>query len=251
MAGRTRLDELTERARRTIAAQAPLLAGAAAPAGPPAEAADQRTSQSTVASDQPTNQPAARSTTGMATVPLVPLAADPGSTGNWRVVLGLDPGTAITGYGVVVATFDGRGAETYRPLGYGVLETPAGEPMPKRLLMLHRKVADLVRAYRPSEAAVEQLFFGRNTTTAITVGQARGVLLLSLAEAGIPVSEYSPAEVKHTMAGFGRADKTQMQRMVTALLGLESIPRPDDAADALALALCHLRLSRMRSLGIR
>ena len=136
-------------------------------------------------------------------------------------------------------------------VAYGTLTTPAGEPMERRLLTLYSGLRDLLRTYRPSHAAVEQLFFGRNVTTAVTVGQARGVALLAAAEFGLAVSEYKPAEIKFTVAGFGKADKPQMQRMVQALLGLDRIPKPDDAADALAVALCHLRHAHVRSLGFR
>ena len=123
--------------------------------------------------------------------------------------------------------------------------------MHQRLHALYDQLTELVQTHRPGAAAVERLFFGRNTTTAISVGQARGVALLVAAQAGIPVAEYTAAEVKHATAGFGRAEKVQMQRMMQALLGLDSIPTPDDAADALAIALCHLRFGRLRAAGIR
>ncbi|MBI3971058.1 MAG: crossover junction endodeoxyribonuclease RuvC [Chloroflexi bacterium] len=165
------------------------------------------------------------------------------------MVLGIDPGTATTGYGLVRGTLDGDGA--FEAVAYGVIETPAGEPMPERLLLLFQRLREIIREHRPTQAAVEKLFFGRNTTTAISVGQARGVALVAIAEAGLPVTEYTAVEVKHAMAGFGRADKTQMQRMMQALLGLETVPSPDDAADALAIALCHLRLGRIRAIGLR
>jgi crossover junction endodeoxyribonuclease RuvC len=123
--------------------------------------------------------------------------------------------------------------------------------MPLRLLAIYRRLRELIAEHRPSQVAVEQLFFGRNTTTAISVGQARGVALLAVGEAGLPATEYTPLEVKHAIAGFGRADKHQMQRMMQTLLGLPTLPQPDDAADALAIALCHARLSRVRALGLR
>ncbi len=175
--------------------------------------------------------------------------AQPGSAGEPRIVLGIDPGTATTGYGFIRA-MPGED-DAFEVVDYGVVTTPAGEPMASRLLLLHRELRRLIAAYRPAEAAVERLFFGRNTTTAITVGQARGVALLALAEAGLPVAEYTPAEVKQAMAGFGRAGKSQMQRIMQALLRLPEPPQPDDAADALAIALCHLRLARLRALGLR
>ena len=168
------------------------------------------------------------------------------------VVLGIDPGTATTGYGFVRERGASSGpGQRCVALAYGVVETPADDPMPRRLLTLFLALRALIAEHRPTEAAVEKLFFGRNITTAISVGQARGVVLLALAEAGVTVSEYTPAEVKQSMAGFGRAEKGQMQRMTQTFLDLPEIPTPDDAADALAIALCHTRLSRLRSLGLR
>lgn len=148
------------------------------------------------------------------------------------IAVGIDPGTARLGYGVI----DEEGPHA---LAYGVVETPAGLPMPERLLLLFDGVSTLLAEHRPDALAVEQLFFARNTTTAMAVGQARGVVLLAAARAGLPVAEYTPAEVKQAVVGYGRADKGQMQEMVRLLLGLERVPHPDDAADALAVALCH------------
>jgi crossover junction endodeoxyribonuclease RuvC len=180
--------------------------------------------------------------------PDAPDARDVGDAGG-PVCLGIDPGTATTGYGFVRQLPGGEGA--YRVLAYGVVETVPEEPMPRRLLLLYRALGRLIAEHRPAEAAVERLFFGRNTTTAISVGQARGVVLLAMAEAGVPVAEYTPAEVKQALAGFGRAQKAQMQRMTQALLDLPQMPHPDDAADALAIAICHLRLGRLRAAGLR
>jgi len=111
--------------------------------------------------------------------------------------------------------------------------------MPERLVILHDSVAKLLETHSPDELAVEQLFFARNVTTAIAVGQARGVVLLAAAQHGIPVAEYSPSEIKNAIVGYGKADKRQMQEMVRIMLSLPEIPQPDDAADALAVALCH------------
>ncbi len=182
---RSRLDELTERARKTLAR---------------------------------TGQPQAVETVpGLP--PLPPVPALPGVPVRPRrdeerprrqVVLGIDPGIGTTGYAIV------------------------------RSLPGHS-----------GESGLDQLFFGKNVTTAVVVGQARGVALLAVAEAGLPVSEYKPAEIKQTVAGFGRADKAQLQRMVQRLLSLDDVPRPDDAADALAIAICHLRYSRARAMGLR
>ena len=151
------------------------------------------------------------------------------------IALGIDPGTARMGYGVVVAGSELRAVE------YGVVETRPDRPMPERLVILFDRLGELLEAHRPDVVAVEQLFFARNVTTAIAVGQARGVVLLAAARAGVPVVEYAPTEVKQAVVGFGRADKEQMQEMVRILLGLEHPPDPDDAADALAVALCHLQ----------
>jgi crossover junction endodeoxyribonuclease RuvC len=145
-------------------------------------------------------------------------------------VMGIDPGMARLGYGVL----DADGARVV-PVAWGTVETRPG-PMPDRLLVLFNQLEELVARWRPRAAAVEQLFFGQNTTTAIAVGQARGIALLVLARAGVPVLEPTPATVKQAVAGWGKADKQQVQAMVTRLLGLHAPPRPDDAADALAVA---------------
>ncbi|CAA9547216.1 MAG: RuvC [uncultured Thermomicrobiales bacterium] len=149
------------------------------------------------------------------------------------IVLGVDPGTALLGFGIIE---DGP-----RPVlrDFGALATEPGAPMPDRLSYLFDAVTGLIRDHRPEILAIEQLFFARNVTTAIAVGQARGVVLLAAARSGVTVAEYSPSEVKHAIAGYGKADKKQMQEMVRIILGLDAIPRPDDAADALAIALCH------------
>lgn len=159
------------------------------------------------------------------------------------VVLGIDPGTATTGYGFI------RDADTGPALlTYGAILTPAGAPMPQRLRALFRELNQLLLLHRPDAAAVEKLFFQRNVSTAMTVGQARGVALLALAEAAVPVGEYTPNEVKQAVAGYGSADKPQMQQMVRAILNLPEVPKPDDAADALAVAICHLHSMKLKSL---
>ena len=160
-------------------------------------------------------------------------------------ILGLDPGTAITGYGVIDLLPGGD----VRVVAYGVLRTPARQPLPQRLRQLYNALQDLLTLHRPAEAAVEKLFFQRNVTTAMAVGQARGVALLALAQHDIPVAEYAPNEVKEAVTGYGSADKQQVQRMVQALLGLAERPRPDDAADALAVALCHAQHARFAALS--
>jgi crossover junction endodeoxyribonuclease RuvC len=131
---------------------------------------------------------------------------------------------------------------------FGVIVTPAEMPMPERLLALYRRIKEIILLHHPQSGAVEKLFFQRNVRTALSVGQGRGVVLVALAEAGVPVMEYTPLEVKQAIAGYGGADKNQVQQMVRALLGLAEVPQPDDAADALAVAICHLHSARVRAL---
>ena len=161
------------------------------------------------------------------------------------VVIGIDPGTALTGYGLVQEKEDGG----LKVLDYGVIQTPSGQLMPERLLELHRQLSEIILLHRPENGAVEKLFFQRNVRTALSVGQARGVVLLALAQAGLAVAEYTPLEVKLAVAGYGGADKKQVQLMVKALLELDELPQPDDAADALAIAICHIHSARLRSLS--
>ncbi len=149
------------------------------------------------------------------------------------IVLGIDPGTAMTGYGLVERT-----GSRLRAVDYGCLETPAGMPLPERLLLIQDGLIDLIESHRPDLVAVERLFFNKNVQTAFAVGQARGVALLTAARYGLPVYEYGPHEVKLAVTGYGRAEKVQVQRMVQVVLGMATLPRPDDAADALAIAIC-------------
>ncbi|MGD1993739.1 MAG: crossover junction endodeoxyribonuclease RuvC [Anaerolineae bacterium] len=158
-------------------------------------------------------------------------------------VLGIDPGTATTGYGVVEETEAGLQALTY-----GTVTTTPDLPMAKRLQVIHRELTQVAKDWQADVAAVEEIFFSVNVRTAMSVGQARGVAMLAMADAGLPVSEYSPSAVKQALTGYGRADKRQMQEMVRMLLGLSEIPRPDDAADALAVAVCHIHSATLRSL---
>ena len=159
------------------------------------------------------------------------------------LVLGIDPGTAITGYGLVREDDEGQAL-----VGYGVITTPAGQPLPERLQTIYRGLADVIREHQPEQAAVEELFFSRNVRTALSVGHARGVVLLALADAGLQVYEYKPLEVKQAITGYGGADKQQVQEMVRMLLDLERVPQPDDAADAVAVAVCHIHSARMAAL---
>ncbi len=149
------------------------------------------------------------------------------------IVLGIDPGTAATGYGIVE-----RSGSKLRVIDYGCLETLSTQTLPVRLLEIHRAVTELIVTHKPAQIGVERLFFNRNVQTAFAVGQARGVVLLAAAEHGLPVFEYGPHEVKLAVTGYGRADKMQVQRMVQMVLGMAILPRPDDAADALAVAIC-------------
>ena len=149
------------------------------------------------------------------------------------IVLGIDPGTAMTGYGVVE-----RSGSALRLIEYGCLETPAADPLPQRLLTIHNALEALIVAHNPDLVGVERLFFNKNVMTAFAVGQARGVALLVAAQHGLPVVEFGPHEVKVAVTGYGRASKEQVQKMVQALLGMTMLPRPDDAADALAVAIC-------------
>ncbi|HEX8025623.1 MAG TPA: crossover junction endodeoxyribonuclease RuvC [Candidatus Limnocylindrales bacterium] len=148
------------------------------------------------------------------------------------IVLGIDPGTAMLGYGIVE-----RSGSRLRMVDVGCLETSASDTLPARLLQIHRVVTDLIELHRPDLLAVERLFFSKNAQTAFAVGQARGVVLLAGAAAGLPVREATPNEVKTAVTGYGAADKEQVGRMVATVLGLKAVPRPDDAADALAVAI--------------
>jgi crossover junction endodeoxyribonuclease RuvC len=159
------------------------------------------------------------------------------------LVLGIDPGLATTGYGLVEG--DGQRLEL---VAYGVVRTPAKTPIARRLLQLHDELAEILREYRPDEAAVEELFFSTNARTAIVVGEARGVVILTLAEAGLPIAEYTPLQVKQAITGYGQADKAQVQQMVSLLLNLRYVPQPDDAADALAISVCHHHSAKLAAL---
>lgn len=159
-------------------------------------------------------------------------------------VLGIDPGLATMGYGVV----EGDGDDLV-VLAYGVITTEAGNLLPDRLLCAFRDLSELVHRWQPQGAAVEELFFSKNVRTALTVGHARGVALLCLANAGVPVHEYKPAQVKEAVTGYGAAPKHQVQMMVQQLLKMSELPKPDDAADALAIAICHLHCARWQTLS--
>lgn len=157
------------------------------------------------------------------------------------LLMGIDPGTASTGYAVLRSAPEGDDL-----IEYGVLSTSPDLALPERLSSLFAQLQSLLESHAPQEVAVEALFFNRNSRTALAVGQARGVVLLACAQAGARLAEYTPPQVKQAVAGYGAADKGQVQRMLAALLGLPDLPRPDDAADAIAVALCHAATLRFR-----
>ena len=157
-----------------------------------------------------------------------------------RVVLGIDPGTAITEYGLIQENENGDLVW----LSHGVIKTPSDWDEPKRLLHLYLELKKIITDNHPDSCAVEKLFFQKNVKTALSVGQGRGAALIAVAEAALPVEEYTPLAVKQAVVGYGKADKNQVQQMVKILLGLDELPQPDDAADALAVAICHLHTSR-------
>ncbi len=152
------------------------------------------------------------------------------------LVLGIDPGLAITGYGFIKT--DQR--NQYTCIDYGVIRTDAGLADPDRLIVIFDALTDLIQRYGPETSSVEKLFFQKNVKTALSVGQARGVVMLALAQANLPIHEYTPNEIKQTICGYGNAGKRQIQRMVQTLLNLVDLPKPDDAADALAVGICHI-----------
>lgn len=149
-------------------------------------------------------------------------------------ILGIDPGVAIVGYGVI--EYKGN---VFKVIDYGKITTPAHTPLPKRLKMVYDGMTELVNTFNPDVVAMEELFFNTNVTTAIAVGHARGVLVLGAENAGVPVAEYTPLQIKQAVTGYGRADKNQVQQMVKMFLNLSEVPKPDDTADALAVAICH------------
>ena len=151
-------------------------------------------------------------------------------------ILVIDPGYGITGFGIVDAQ-----RSSYRLLQYGAITTPAGTDFPLRLEMIYNDMTRLLQVSTPEAVAIEELFFGQNVTTGIGVAQSRGVILLAVQQAGIPIFQYKPMQVKQAVVGYGNATKHQVQDMTRRLLHLNSIPKPDDAADAIAIALCHAR----------
>ena len=155
-------------------------------------------------------------------------------------ILGIDPGFAIVGYGVI----DYENGK-YKTVDYGKITTPAGMDMPLRLKEVYDGVLRLIEMYKPDVLAIEELFFNTNVKTAIAVGHARGVIVLAAANSGIKINEYTPLQIKQAVVGYGRADKNQVQQMVKLFLGLKEVPKPDDTADALAVAICHANSSSL------
>lgn len=157
--------------------------------------------------------------------------------------IGIDPGTAITGWGVI----EGEGQHLVM-VACGAITTTAGTPLPRRLQIIYRELTQIIGQWQPETAAIEELFFSKNAKTALAVGHGRGAAMLALANAELPITEYKPLEVKQAITGYGGADKQQIQQMVKLLLGLDQAPRPDDVADALAVAICHLHSARLKLL---
>ena len=162
---------------------------------------------------------------------------------NKMIIIGIDPGYAIVGIGVVEYV-----GNKFRTLEYNAITTPAGRPTVERLKKIYTEMTMYIDKYKPDAVAIEELFFNSNQKTAINVAQARGVLLVAVANKNVPISEYTPLQVKQSVTGYGRADKKQIQSMVKMILGLNVIPKPDDAADALALAICHAHSNKMNNM---
>ncbi|MGE5405915.1 MAG: crossover junction endodeoxyribonuclease RuvC [Candidatus Saccharibacteria bacterium] len=156
------------------------------------------------------------------------------------LVLGIDPGTATTGFGVVV-----KENSLIKPVDFGVIKTSPKTDLAFRLLDIHRAVLQIIEKHRPQALAIEELFFARNTKSAFAVCQARGGVILTAAQCGLPVFEYTPLQVKQAVVGYGQAEKNQVQQMVKRLLKMDTIVKPDDAADALAIAICHINSYRL------
>lgn len=159
------------------------------------------------------------------------------------IILGLDPGTATTGYGIIKEE-----SGKIELVDYGCIETKAGKELSVRLCEIYDELCEIIKKYKPDEIAIEELFFAANTKTAIAVGHARGVLMLGSKKTGKPVAEYTPLQVKQALSGYGRADKNQIQQMVKTFLNLKEIPKSDDAADALAIAICHANSRKVNEL---
>jgi len=159
------------------------------------------------------------------------------------IILGFDPGIAIVGFGVIK-----KEGNLIRPLQYGSIQTKAGLDISIRLKQVYDAAKEIIDTYKPEAVSIEKLYFNRNVTTAFAVGQARGVLMLAAVQAGIPLYEYTPLQIKQAIVGYGKAEKKQVQEMVKMYLNLKEVPKPDDVADALAIAICHAHSAKMTSL---
>lgn len=151
-----------------------------------------------------------------------------------KIIIGIDPGTTTLGFGIIKEM-----NKNIALVGCGVIKTPPGEKSSKKLLEIFKNINSLFKKIRPDEIAIERIFFFKNNKTAFQVGEAKGIILLAAENFGIPIYEYTPLEVKQAICSYGRATKNQIQKMVQLILGLKEVPRPDDAADALAIAICH------------
>lgn len=160
------------------------------------------------------------------------------------IILGIDPGTAITGYGLI--SYQGN---HLKHIGYGVIRTLPKQSPAQRLKQLYQELQAIIVQCRPDVMAIEELFFNRNVTTALAVGQARGVIILAAANLDLEIAEYTPLQVKQAVVGYGRAEKQQIQEMVRILLCLPGLPKPDDAADGLAIAICHAHSHKIGKIG--
>ena len=161
------------------------------------------------------------------------------------VIMGIDPGFAITGFGIV--KYEGN---KFSVVDYGAITTESTMKLPLRLLILNNRLEELIQKHKPDAISVEELFFNKNIKTALTVGHGRGVAILAAAKSGVEVFEYTPLQVKQAVVGFGRAEKAQVQQMIKVILKLTSIPKPDDVADALAIAVCHAHSYKMTEYGM-
>ncbi|MDQ2087822.1 crossover junction endodeoxyribonuclease RuvC [Herbivorax sp. ANBcel31] len=160
------------------------------------------------------------------------------------VIMGIDPGIAIIGYGMV--SYKGN---KFTPMDYGAIKTDSSMNLSQRLLVLYNRLEEIIEKYKPDVVSIEELFFNKNIKTALTVGHGRGVAVLAAARADVEVFEYTPLQVKQSVVGYGRAEKAQVQQMIKIILNLKKIPRPDDVADALAVAVCHGNSCKMINLG--
>lgn len=159
------------------------------------------------------------------------------------VIMGIDPGIAIVGYGVV--SYKGN---KFTPIDYGAVKTGSSMSLSQRLIYIYESLEEIIKKYTPEAISIEELFFNKNTKTALAVGQGRGVAVLAAAKANVEVFEYTPLQVKQSVVGYGRAEKAQVQQMIKIILNLEKIPKPDDVADALAVAICHGNSCKMMNL---